>query len=103
MLCRGRIWRIRRLSALETVLALGEGEKLEEALCAACGREAGAREGTGILCAFAARFLRRGKRSVFENGSMAADGLDMPCLAALCERYRRLYLDEGGRADAGGH
>ena len=36
VLCRGRLWRMKRLSALETVLALGEGEKLEEAIWDTC-------------------------------------------------------------------
>lgn len=87
---RGRIWRIARLSVLETLLAVQEGEELEESLREVCGT----RSGAGMLCAFAARFLRRGRNPVFANGSMAADMLDLPCLAELCERYRRLYLKE---------
>ena len=83
---------MKRLSALETMLALGEGEKLEEALWETCGK----RDGVGILCAFAARFLRRGRRPVFDSGSMAADMLDLPALTALCERYRRRCLKGGG-------
>lgn len=91
VILKGRLCHMKRLNALETLQAAKEGEDLEEALLSLVlitGRE----DGVGTLCAFTSRFLRRGKKRVFEDGAMVLDLLTLCEIEMLCRRYEQCCL-----------
>ena len=83
------IWRMKPLSALETLFALDEGRNLEHSLSP--WQKGSPSWGIGFLGAFAARFLIRWSRPVFHDGCVVLDRVRLEDLVKLCARYEKRY------------